>query len=1098
MQHLLDDKKFQNTLSIIAEKNELDLDKVLEKATKYMGELYTVHHPLINAFAVQLSEFILARGYETTIDVDPSEIKALAKLMRRHPVAFVMTHKTYIDMIVLAVVLARHGLPLPYIFSGINMSFIGLGEFGRKSGAIFIRRSFKDNEIYKATFRHYISSLVNDNSHFMWAIEGTRSRTGKILWPKMGILKYILEADQVSLSDVKYIPVSIVYDLIPDVEDMVKEGRGSNKSNESLAWFLNYVRNMNKDYGKISLRLGSPIKLDENIKSVIPTEDENDQSEAKSIPRFAFELVHSINQITPVTTSSLICTTLLSKFALNKRSLEQNVFELMELIEHRKSDALVDRGTPISASVQVGINLLTKARIIKQKGDGLLAKYSIVPENYLTAAYYSNMGVHHLYHLAFIELAIACIADVEPKNRLTIFWKEIMNLRDLFKFEFFYSNKSTFSDEIESNLDYLDPNWEAHFNDEDYPIEKILKNQNILVCQVVLSTYLEAYSVVAETLKNLDLDREYNETQLMNAALFHGEEMHWKGKIHRVESVSKPFLENGIRLSKNRDLIPSEENAKKKEIKQWLTQLTMLSQRIQKLHSSLIVEGKEPMGIIPIHRNIVPGSKTATLTENIMKGEAGAHIGAFFDLDRTLIKGFSAKEFMQARLLSGKMGPKEVAAQFAGVIVYALGNRNFGGLVSMGAKGIKGVEEKLFIEVGEDVYLKQLSKEIYPESRALVAAHLAKGHTVAIISAATPYQVTPIARDLGINHVLCTRLEVADGFLTGNMIEPACWGEGKAIAAIELTEKHDLDLSKSYFYTDSSEDVPLMELVGKPFATNPDPKLAALAYENNWPIFRFDDTQAPKITSLARTGLAFGSLIPAAFAGILSGSTSMSWRDGVNSMMATVGDLGCKIAGITLLTKGEEHLWSHRPAVFLFNHQSNMDFMILAKLLKRDVVAIGKKQLQYTPIGPLFAAAGMIFIDRKNKDKAIEAMKPAVDALKTGTSIVIAPEGTRSFDYKLGKFKKGAIHLAMQAKVPIVPIVIKNAHDVMPRGKGIINPSVVEVIVLPPIQTKKWKKKNINEYVDILRDSYLKELGQEVAVPKKESKKSIKLKSKVK
>ena len=156
----------------------------------------------------------------------------------------------------------------------------------------------------------------------------------------------------------------------------------------------------------------------------------------------------------------------------------------------------------------------------------------------------------------------------------------------------------------------------------------------------------------------------------------------------------------------------------------------------------------------------------------VVDGESGPHIGAFFDLDRTLIKGFSAKQFFQSRLLSGKMSTREVVAQFSGVMVYAIGNKNFAGLAAISAKGVKGTKEQVFIEVGEEVYYKYLANEIYPESRALVDAHLAKGHTVAIISAATPYQVNPIARDLGVEHVMCTRMEVKNGVFTGDIVEP--------------------------------------------------------------------------------------------------------------------------------------------------------------------------------------------------------------------------------------------------------------------------------------------------------------------------------------
>ncbi|MCB0033910.1 MAG: 1-acyl-sn-glycerol-3-phosphate acyltransferase, partial [Anaerolineales bacterium] len=205
---------------------------------------------------------------------------------------------------------------------------------------------------------------------------------------------------------------------------------------------------------------------------------------------------------------------------------------------------------------------------------------------------------------------------------------------------------------------------------------------------------------------------------------------------------------------------------------------------------------------------------------------------------------------------------------------------------------------------------------------------------------------------------------------------------------------------------------------------------------------------------------------------------NLSWRDGINTMMATIGDLGTRMAGIELAVKGEENLWLERPAVFIFNHQSNADMFIGAKLLRKDARAIAKKELKYTPVGPLFMAAGVIFVDRGNREKAIEALKPAADALQRGISIAIAPEGTRSYDYKLGRFKKGAFHIAMQAGVPIVPMVIKNAHDVLPRGSALIRPTAVEVVVLPPVSTADWTIDNMDERIEEIRALYLAELGQ--------------------
>ena len=295
MQELIDDKNFQANLRLISNNTNVEFEEVLKEATTYIEELYTDQHPVIQTFGVKMAQYILERGYEKSIDVNEEEIKALSKLMRRHSVAFVMTHKTYIDMFVLGVILAQYGLPIPFIFGGINMSFLGIKELGKRSGTIFIRRSFKENLIYKACLRHFIKSIIDKGQHFMWAIEGTRSRTGKLVWPKMGILKYIMESEQVSKNDVKYVPVSIVYDLIPDVDEMMKEGRGKQKSQESLMWFLNYIRKMDNKMGKISIRFGEPTEIENSDNAVIPVKQKN--YDKPQISKFAFELLHHINSV---------------------------------------------------------------------------------------------------------------------------------------------------------------------------------------------------------------------------------------------------------------------------------------------------------------------------------------------------------------------------------------------------------------------------------------------------------------------------------------------------------------------------------------------------------------------------------------------------------------------------------------------------------------------------------------------------------------------------------------------------------------------------------------------------------------------------------
>ncbi len=1080
MQKISEDRKFQEKLAALALEIDEPLERVQEKVQEYLQELYTVQHPMAKVLGVEVVQYILSRGYKKTIDVDADEMRKLAKIVRRHPIAFVMTHKTYIDMFVLGIVLVRHGLPLPHIFAGINMDFLGLGLLGRHNGVIFIRRSFKDNLIYKATLRHFIAHLIKEKGDFMWAIEGTRSRTGKLVWPKLGILKYIKEAEVEARQEVKYIPVSIVYDLIPDVKEMTLEGRGKRKTKESLAWFMDYVRKMGEKFGRISIRFGDPVDPAENRAAVKIYNDPGARvNEEGGISHFALETAHSINKITPVTTTSLICIALLSKFALTKRGIESDVAALMQFIENQKNDALVDRGQAIGESVQSALNLLLRAGILQQKGDSLHAKYLINPDNYLQATYYANMSVHHLYHRAFIELAVLKIADLPPAQRILAFWKEIMRLRNFFKFEFFYSRKAQFSSEIEANLQYLSENWREKLLQPELKVENLLKKHALLVAPAVLHSYTDAYRVVTQTLLQYDASDYFIEKKFLEQCLLKGEEMHWQGRIQRMESVSKPFLQNGVRLARHLALLPSKNKKKVEGLQRLASDLDDIATRINVLQGITLAKPVLTVPVVPVERDIVPGSKTESVTEDIMAGESGAHIGAFFDLDRTLIKGFSAKEFFQSRVFSGKMSRREIVSQFAGVLVYARGKGNFAGLAAVSAKGVRGVDESVFVQVGEEVYHKNLAETIFPEARAMVAAHLAKGHTVAIISAATPYQVNPIARDLGITEVMCTRMEVEDGKFTGNIIEPACWGEGKAYAARQLAEKHNLDLAKSFFYTDSAEDLPLLEIVGNPRPMNPDTKLAALAFQNGWTLYRFSDQSRAATTDWMRTGLALGSLFPATMRGILDGLMSMSWHEGANGLISAAGDLVINMAGIRLVVKGEENLWAQRPAVFMFNHQSSVDLFIAAKLIRKNMVGIAKKELQYLPIiGQLMQAAGVVFIDRKNRAKALEALKPVVDKIKEGNSVVIFPEGTRSNSYRLGQFKKGGFHIAMQAGVPIVPVVVRNAHDAMPNGTNVLRATAIEVVVHPAIPTENWTKEEVAVMMQEVREVFLRELGQ--------------------
>lgn len=466
------------------------------------------------------------------------------------------------------------------------------------------------------------------------------------------------------------------------------------------------------------------------------------------------------------------------------------------------------------------------------------------------------------------------------------------------------------------------------------------------------------------------------------------------------------------------------------------------------------------------------------LTREIEESEDGPQVAAFFDLDRTLIQGFSALTFVRDGARNGQYGPIDLAELAMAAASFELGTIDFSSFLTGTSRILKGTPEADFEQVGRRVFEESIGSRIHPEARAIVDAHRRRGHTIAVVSSATRYQVGPVAEELGIEHVLASELEVRDGILTGEIVSPSCYGEGKAIAARSLARQYPIDFERSYFYTDSDEDLPLLELVGKPRPTNPNGNLAKIAARRGWPAMDFTHRSTPGVREVVRTGLAAGSLLPSLLLGLPAAYLTGDWQRAVNITASTWGELATALAGVEVRVTGEQHLWSNRPAVFIFNHQSGLDMLLICKLLRRDFVGIGKKELQSNPIlGPVMSFAGTVFVDRMNHDKAIEALGPAVEALRQGMSLAIAPEGTRTTSPHPTKFKKGAFYMAMEAGVPIVPIILHNTLDALPKHWFFVRPTTIDVDVLPPIDTTTWTRATLDSEIAKIHESYVAALS---------------------
>ena len=213
---------------------------------------------------------------------------------------------------------------------------------------------------------------------------------------------------------------------------------------------------------------------------------------------------------------------------------------------------------------------------------------------------------------------------------------------------------------------------------------------------------------------------------------------------------------------------------------------------------------------------------------------------AFFDLDKTLIDGYSLSGLAWQMFFDGRVGPIRFLQLSKMFLSYALRHIGYEQMLKATVDNITGMAEADLVQLGQDAYVNRLAKKLYKEGRELVGAHMERGHDVVIITSATRYQAEPIAEELGIEHLCCTELEIVDGRVSGEVI--ACHGEGKLEAAKSYAASVGSQLRNAYFYSDSYDDLPLLEEVGQPVVVNGESAIIKVGVRRGWPHMEFNHT----------------------------------------------------------------------------------------------------------------------------------------------------------------------------------------------------------------------------------------------------------------
>jgi glycerol-3-phosphate O-acyltransferase len=427
------------------------------------------------------------------------------------------------------------------------MNFPGLGFLLHRAGAIFIKRSFQDNELYKITLRHYIGYLMEKRFPMNWAFEGTRSRMGKLMPPRYGLLKYVLEACHATdARNIHIIPIAISYDLIRDVEEYATEQTGRGKGAESLRWFIGYIRSLARPMGKVYMDIGEPVVLAE-----APHPDDR-----LALSKIAFEVAVEANNVTPITFPSLVTMSLLGAAprALTEAEVIRDLDVLLVWAEARQLRISADFDRAYADQMGGLLGIMIDEKIVTRYDEGPDVVYAIEQEQHAVASYYRNTIIHFFVNKAIIELALLKTSETEGSAAVQIFWNEVDKLRDLFKFEFFYAPTEQFHEQIRAELNRYSEDWENLLQQGAPGFLQLQNNMLLLVSHVALLTYAEAYSVVAELLAGLDASESLTEEQCVAQALKLGHQAYLQRRISSPASIGKLLFKNGFKLAEHRKL----------------------------------------------------------------------------------------------------------------------------------------------------------------------------------------------------------------------------------------------------------------------------------------------------------------------------------------------------------------------------------------------------------------------------------------------------------------------------------------------------------------------------------------------------------------
>ena len=510
--------------------------------------------------------WVWSKMYDGVV-LDREGLERVREAARDASLVLLPSHKSHIDYLVLSDMLYGHAMMPPLIAAGDNLSFWPIGVLLRRGGAFFIKRSFHDDSLYPELVEAYIRKLIAEGFPIEFFLEGGRSRTGKALPPKYGLLSMVYDsAAKLRGTKVKLVPISIGYERIIEERSFVHELSGGDKQSENVGDLIKSSSVLRSKWGRLYVQFGEIIDFDEfqeqSIRRVGERISHPDASptglKRSAVRALAHKIMYSINEVTVVTPAALVATALLShqKRGMTRTSLLtacQDLLLTLDVENARIAHQLRIGDERIREdTIDEALRLFLDARLIVSHDTGPEAIYTIDSERRLALEYYQNTIIHFFVPRALISAAL--LVNKEQWAQISRLNDRVQQLSRLFKHEFIYRTDATFNDIFQDTLQEMVRVGEIELRDETAQATEGVMRQRVERYALMLQTFFESY-LLALRGAEIVLDGPIPKKDWYKRTLALGQQMYLAGEIERRESLSKLKLETALKALEDYRLI---------------------------------------------------------------------------------------------------------------------------------------------------------------------------------------------------------------------------------------------------------------------------------------------------------------------------------------------------------------------------------------------------------------------------------------------------------------------------------------------------------------------------------------------------------------